>query len=83
MKKIYNVEETFNKMRIDRWLRKNLGELPQSFIEKNLRYGKIKVNNKKVKSSYKINTNEKIELNDFYFKPTITKKKLNLNPQKI
>ena len=41
MKKIYNVEETFNKMRIDRWLRKNLGELPQSFIEKNLRYGKF------------------------------------------
>ena len=33
MKKIYNVEETFNKMRIDRWLRKNLGHLPQSFLE--------------------------------------------------
>ena len=82
MKKIYNVEETFNKMRIDRWLRKNLGELPQSFIEKNLRYGKIKVNNKKVKSSYKINTNEKIELNDFYFKPTITKKKIKFKPTK-
>ena len=82
MKKIYNVEETFNKMRIDRWLRKNLGELPQSFIEKNLRYGKIKVNNKKVKSSYKINTNEKIELNDFYFKPQITKKKIKFKPTK-
>tara|TARA_Y100001970_G_scaffold100238_1_gene125965 strand:- start:328 stop:1245 length:918 start_codon:yes stop_codon:yes gene_type:complete len=82
MKKIYNVEETFNKMRIDRWLRKNLGELPQSFIEKNLRYGKIKVNNKKVKSSYKINTNEKIELNDFYFKPVITKKKIKFKPTK-
>ena len=55
MKKSYNVEETFNNMRIDRWLRKNLGELPQSFIEKNLRNGKIKINNKKVKSSYKVN----------------------------
>ena len=35
-------------MRIDRWLRKNLGELPQSYIEKNLRNGKIKINNKKI-----------------------------------
>ena len=82
MKKSYNVEETFNNMRIDRWLRKNLGELPQSFIEKNLRNGKIKINNKKVKSSYKVNTNEKIELNNFSFKATIIKKKIKFQPTK-
>ena len=53
MKKTYNVDETFNNMRIDRWIRKNFGKLPQGFIEKNLRNGKIKINSKKIKSSHK------------------------------
>ena len=30
-------------MRIDRWIRNNLGKIPQGLIEKNLRNGKIKV----------------------------------------
>jgi 23S rRNA pseudouridine955/2504/2580 synthase len=37
-------------MRIDRWLRNKLGKVPQSFIEKNLRMGKIKINKKKLKA---------------------------------
>ena len=41
-------------LRIDKWLRKNFESLSQSFIEKNLRKGYIKVNNKKVESKYKI-----------------------------
>ena len=68
MKKIYNVDDAFNNMRIDRWIRKNFGNLPQGFIEKNLRNGKIKINNKKIKSSYKLNSNEKIEFFDFNYK---------------
>ena len=42
-------------MRIDRLLRSKLGKIPQSLIEKSLRNGKIKLNKKKVKSSYKVN----------------------------
>ena len=45
MKKSYIVDYTFNKMRLDRWIRNNLGKIPQGLIEKNLRNGKIKVNN--------------------------------------
>ena len=82
MKKIYNVDKTFNNMRIDRWIRKNLGNLPQGFIEKNLRNGKIKVNNKKIKSSYKIETNEKIEVFDLNFKITEKQEKKKFNPTK-
>ena len=41
-------------MRVDRWIRNTIGKIPQGFIEKSLRLGKIKVNKKKVKSSYKI-----------------------------
>ena len=46
MKKTISVENTYNNMRIDRWIRNNLGNLPQGLIEKNLRNGKIKLNKK-------------------------------------
>tara|TARA_B100001540_G_C15675886_1_gene582399 strand:+ start:362 stop:727 length:366 start_codon:yes stop_codon:yes gene_type:complete len=82
MKKIYNVDDAFNNMRIDRWIRKNFGNLPQGFIEKNLRNGKIKINNKKIKSSYKLNSNEKIEFFDFNYKILEKEKKLKFQPSK-
>ena len=62
------VESTCNNMRIDRWLRNKLGKVPQSLIEKSLRLGKIKINKKKIKSSFKIKTNDKIELFNIDFK---------------
>jgi 23S rRNA pseudouridine955/2504/2580 synthase len=80
MKKSYNVDLTFNDMRIDRWIRNNLGNMPQGLIEKNLRNGKIKLNNKKVKSSQKIKTNDKIDLFHFDFKETIVQKKIKFQP---
>ena len=58
MKKSFNVDSTFNDMRIDRWIRNNLGNYPQSLIEKSLKSGKIKINTKKVKSSHKVKTND-------------------------
>ena len=62
MKKLFNVDLTFNDMRIDRWIRNNLGNIPQGLIEKSLRSGKIKLNNKKTKSSQKVKTNDIINL---------------------
>ena len=47
-------------MRLDRWLRNIIGNMPQSLIEKSLRSGKVKINKKKVKSSFKVKTNDKI-----------------------
>ena len=82
MKKSYNVDQTFNEMRIDRWIRNNLGNLPQSLIEKNLRNGKIKLNNKKVKSAHKVKTNDEIRLFAFDFKETIVQKKIKFHPSK-
>ena len=75
MKKSFSVDSTFNDMRIDRWIRNNLGNIPQSLIEKNLRNGKIKLNNKKTKSSQKVKTKDKIDLFNFDFKETIVQKK--------
>ncbi len=68
MKKLIHVDKTFNGMRIDRFLRNQFGQIPQSLIEKNLRNGKIKLNKKKIKSSKKIQLNDRIELFNFEFK---------------
>ena len=54
MIKSFIVDETYNNMRIDRWLRNKLGKIPQSLIEKNLRSGKIKINKKKVLSKLEL-----------------------------
>ncbi len=80
MIKSYIVEQSCNNMRLDRWLRHKLGNIPQSLIEKSLRSGKIKLNKKKVKSSSKINTNDKIDLFNFIFKKKIVQKKILFNP---
>ena len=82
MRKTYIVDSTFNDMRIDRWIRHLLGKIPQSLIEKNLRAGKIKLNKKKIKSSYKIKTNDKIDLFNIEFKEAIIQEKIKFKPSK-
>ena len=67
-------------MRIDRWLRGKLGKIPQSLIEKSLRSGKIKINKKKVKSSFKIKTNDQINIFNFNFEERINQKKIKFIP---
>jgi 23S rRNA pseudouridine955/2504/2580 synthase len=67
-------------MRIDRWIRNNLGNIPQSLIEKSLRSGKIKLNNKKIKSSKKIKTGDSIDFFNFDYTETIVQKKLKFEP---
>ena len=80
MNKSLIVDSTCNKMRLDRYLRNKLGNIPQSLIEKNLRSGKIKLNNKKTKSSIKVNTNDRIDLYNFNFQEKIIQKKIKFNP---
>ncbi len=80
MKKSFNVDQTFNDMRIDRWIRNNLGNIPQSLIEKNLRNGKIKLNKKKTKSSHKVKMGDSIDLFNFNFKETIIQKTIKFQP---
>ena len=74
------VDSASDNMRIDRWLRNKIGKIPQSLIEKSLRSGKIKLNKKKIKSSFKIRTNDKIEIFNFKFKDTIKHKKIRFVP---
>ena len=80
MIKSFIVDITCSNMRIDRLIRNKLGKFPQSLIEKSLRSGKIKLNKKKVKSSFKVSVNDKIELFNFNFKDTFNQKKIKFNP---
>ena len=80
MKKTYHVDAAYNNMRIDRWVRNNIGNIPQGFIEKSLRNGKIKINRKKIKSFQKVKANDRIDLYNFDFKETIVQKKIKFQP---
>ena len=80
MKKSYIVVSTCNDMRIDRWIRFTIGKIPQGLIEKNLRSGKIKLNNKKIKSSHKVKINDKIDFFNINLKPEFIQKKIKFEP---
>jgi 23S rRNA pseudouridine955/2504/2580 synthase len=80
MIKNFTVDSTCNDMRLDRWLRLKLGKIPQSLIEKSLRAGKIKINKKKVKSSFKIKTEDKIAIYNLNFTEKFEQKKKTFIP---
>ena len=83
MKKLFLVKEDFVNSRLDRWFRRNVCDVPQSLIEKNIRKGYIKVNNKKQKSSYKIKIKDQIAISNInYTSKSYNKKKHRYTPTK-
>ena len=80
MIKSYIIDSTYTNMRLDRWLRNKIGNIPQSLIEKSLRAGKIKINKKKAKSSLKLKANDKIEIFNLKFKVNVIQKKKLFDP---
>ena len=65
MDKIFLVKKDFVNSRIDRWIKRNIRQVPQSLIEKSLRNKNVTINKVKVKSSYKLKIDDKIYLNNF------------------
>ncbi len=82
MRKSYIVDSTCNDMRLDRWLRVNIGKFPQGLVEKYLRAGKIKLNKKKAKSSQKVKTKDEIDIFNIEFKERLEQKKNKFLPSK-
>jgi len=80
MIKSYIVDVTYEGIRIDKWIRNNLGNVPQGLIEKSLRAGKIKLNKKKIKSSTKLHNKDIINVYDIEFKEKILQKKIKFKP---
>ena len=71
----YKINDDFDNTRLDKWLRKEIIDIPQSLIEKLIRKNKIKVNGKKTKSSYRIKKGDLIEFTNI--KQIQVKKKEN------
>ena len=77
MKKSFLIKQDSENSRLDRWFKINICNVPQSLIEKNIRKGNIKINNKKEKSSYKLQKGDEIILFNMNLQPRIDKKKIN------
>ena len=83
MPKSYTVDDDYNDSRLDKWFKNKVVNLPHSLLEKILRQNKIKVNKKKTKSSYRLQTGDLIEIyNISKFKPVDKKEKIKYLPKK-
>ena len=71
------VKKDYHNSRFDRWFKTNVIDLPQSLIQKILRLNKVKVNRKKVKTSYRVQSGDLVEIYD------ISKFKISDRPKKI
>jgi 23S rRNA pseudouridine955/2504/2580 synthase len=77
------VKQDFHNCRFDRWFKANIINLPQSLIEKIIRLNKIKVNRRKVKSSYRVQSGDLVEIYDISkFKVSDRPKKLKYKPSR-
>ena len=65
MNKVFLVNKDLVNSRIDRWIKRKICQVPQALIEKSLRNKNVTINKVKVKSSYKLKTDDKIYLNNF------------------
>ena len=84
MPKSYTVDGDYSDSRLDKWFKNNIINLPHSLLEKILRQNKVKVNKKKVKSSYRLQIGDLIEIYDISrFKPVDKKEKIKYLPKKL
>ena len=83
MPKSYIVDDDYNDSRLDKWFKNEIINLPHSLLERILRQNKVKVNKKKTKSSYRLQTGDLIEIYDISkFKPAEKKEKIKYLPKK-
>ena len=73
------VNKNFHKTRFDKWFKQEIINLPNSLIQKLLRKNQIKVNDKKIKSSFRVSEGDEVSIyNLSNYKPTNLKQKINL-----
>ena len=77
------IEQDYHNSRFDKWFKAIIIDLPQSLIEKILRLNKIKINRKKIKSSYRVQTGDIVEIYDISkFKVTNRPKIIKYKPSR-
>ena len=83
MPKKVTVNKDYHNSRFDKWFKSNIIDLPQSLIEKIIRLNKIKINRKKVKSSYRVQLGDIVEIYDISkFKVTVRPKIKKYKPSR-
>ncbi len=68
MNRSYKIKPIHAAMRLDRWIKNNIGKYPQSLLEKSIRKGKIRLNKKKTISSHKLKIGDEINFYNFNYK---------------
>ena len=75
------VSKNYNKSRFDKWFKEEIINLPNALIQKLLRKNKIKVNKKKIKTSFRLSEGDEVSVfNLSNYKPTNFKKKIHYLP---
>jgi len=83
MPKTFIVDDEHHETRLDKWFKQKVINLPHSLIERILRQNKIKLNKKKVKSSYRLQSGDLIEIYDISkFKAKDKIEKIKYKPKK-
>jgi len=83
MPKTFIVDDEYHETRIDKWFKQKIINLPHSLIERILRQNKIKINKKKVKSSYRLKSGDLIEIYEISkFKAKEKIEKIKYKPKK-
>ena len=83
MPKTFIVDDEYHESRLDKWFKQKVISLPHSLIERILRQNKIKINKKKVKSSYRLQSGDLIEIYDISkFKAKYKIEKIKYKPKK-
>tara|TARA_B100001027_G_scaffold19682_1_gene11735 strand:- start:49 stop:951 length:903 start_codon:yes stop_codon:yes gene_type:complete len=67
MNRSYKIKPIQATMRLDRWIKNNIGKYPQSLLEKSIRKGIIKLNKKKTNSSYKLKIGDEVNFYNFNY----------------
>ena len=83
MPKTFIVDDEYHETRLDKWFKQKVINLPHSLLERILRQNKIKLNKKKVKSSYRLQSGDMIEIYDISkFKAKDKIEKIKYKPKK-
>tara|TARA_B100000989_G_C19447080_1_gene430017 strand:- start:3 stop:905 length:903 start_codon:yes stop_codon:yes gene_type:complete len=75
MDRSYKIKPIHISMRLDRWIKNNVGKYPQSLLEKSIRKGKIKLNKRKTSTSYKLKNGDEINFYNFNYQYTQKEKR--------
>ena len=83
MPKLFTVNNDYHDSRFDKWFKKNVIDIPHSLIEKIIRQNKVKVNNKRTKSSYRVQEGDIVQIFEISkFKPSKKDTKIKYKPNK-